>query len=55
MKVKLLSALNDNNVDVAQTSSQRQLGMTIFAIAGEFDQNLPLNLCLILDRSVSMH
>ncbi|MEH2454871.1 vWA domain-containing protein [Nostoc sp.] len=55
MKVKLLSVLNDNNVDVAQTSSQRQLGMTIFAIAGEFDQNLPLNLCLILDRSGSMH
>ncbi|MEH1832215.1 MAG: VWA domain-containing protein [Nostoc sp.] len=55
MKVKLLSALNDNNVDVAQTSSQRQLAMTIFALAGEFDQNLPLNLCLILDRSGSMH
>ncbi|MEH2190685.1 MAG: VWA domain-containing protein [Nostoc sp.] len=55
MKVKLLSALNDNNVDVAQTSSQRQLAMTIFAIAGESDQNLPLNLCLILDRSGSMH
>jgi len=55
MKVKLLSALNDSNVDVAQTSSQRQLGMTIFAIAGEFDQNLPLNLCLILDKSGSMH
>ncbi|MEH2456324.1 vWA domain-containing protein [Nostoc sp.] len=55
MKVKLLSALNDNNVDVAQTSSQRQLAMTIFTIAGEFEQNLPLNLCLILDRSGSMH
>ncbi|WP_392534962.1 VWA domain-containing protein [Nostoc sp. C117] len=55
MKVKLLSALNDNNVDVAQTSSQRQLAMTISAIAGEFDQNLPLNLCLILDKSGSMH
>ncbi|MEH2168465.1 MAG: VWA domain-containing protein [Nostoc sp.] len=55
MKVKLLSALNDNNVDLAQTSSQRQLAMTIFAIAGELDQNLPLNLCLILDRSGSMH
>ncbi|MEH1951281.1 MAG: VWA domain-containing protein [Nostoc sp.] len=55
MKVKLLSALNDNNVDVAQTSSQRQLAMTIFAIAGESDQNLPLNLCLILDKSGSMH
>jgi len=55
MKVKLLSALNDNNVDVAQTSSQRQLAITISAIAGEFDQNLPLNLCLILDKSGSMH
>ncbi|MEH2281886.1 MAG: VWA domain-containing protein [Nostoc sp.] len=55
MKVKLLSALNDNNVDMAQTSSQRQLAMTIFAIAGESDQNLPLNLCLILDKSGSMH
>ncbi|MBD2517215.1 VWA domain-containing protein [Nostoc sp. FACHB-973] len=55
MKVKLLSALNDNNVDVAQTNSQRQLAMTISAIAGEFDQNLPLNLCLILDKSGSMH
>lgn len=55
MKVQLLSALNDSNVDVAQTNSQRQLAMTIFAIAGEFDQNLPLNLCLILDKSGSMH
>ncbi|BBD64133.1 von Willebrand factor type A [Nostoc commune NIES-4072] len=55
MKVKLLWALNDNNVDVAQTNSQRQLAITISAIAGEFDQNLPLNLCLILDRSGSMH
>ncbi|OYD94306.1 hypothetical protein CDG77_11735 [Nostoc sp. 'Peltigera membranacea cyanobiont' 213] len=55
MKVKLLSALNDNNVDLAQTNSQRQLAMTIFAIAGESDQNLTLNLCLILDRSGSMH
>ncbi|MEH1909552.1 MAG: VWA domain-containing protein [Nostoc sp.] len=55
MKVKLLSALNDNNVDLAQTSSQRQLAMKIFAIAGEFDQNLPINLCLILDKSGSMH
>ncbi|MBE9105608.1 VWA domain-containing protein [Nostoc cf. edaphicum LEGE 07299] len=55
MKVKLLSALNDNNVDVAQTSSQRQLAITIFAIAGESDRNLPLNLCLILDKSGSMH
>ncbi|NDJ23820.1 VWA domain-containing protein [Nostoc sp. B(2019)] len=55
MKVKLLSALNDTNVDVAQASSQRQLAISISAIAGELDQNLPLNLCLILDKSGSMH
>ncbi|BAY10891.1 vWA domain-containing protein [Calothrix sp. NIES-2098] len=55
MKVKLLSVLNDSNVDVAQAASQRQLGISISAIAGEFDSNLPLNLCLILDKSGSMH
>ncbi|WP_041232915.1 vWA domain-containing protein [Cylindrospermum stagnale] len=55
MKVQLLSALNDTNVDVGQSSSQRQLAISISAIAGEFDQNLPLNLCLILDQSGSMH
>ncbi|MBD6616972.1 VWA domain-containing protein [Komarekiella sp. 'clone 1'] len=55
MKVKLLSALNDTNVDVTQASSQRQLAISISAIASEFDQNLPLNLCLILDKSGSMH
>ncbi len=54
MKVKLLSALNDSNVDAAQLTSQRQLGISISAFAGEFDQNLPLNLCLILDKSGSM-
>jgi len=55
MKVQLLSALNDTNVDVAQASSQRQLAISISALAGEFDKNLPLNLCLILDQSGSMH
>lgn len=54
MKVKLLSALNDSNVDAAQLTSQRQLGLSISAIASEFDHNLPLNLCLILDKSGSM-
>lgn len=54
MKVKLLSALNDSNVDAAQLTSQRQLEISISAFAGEFDQNLPLNLCLILDKSGSM-
>ncbi|WP_017654361.1 vWA domain-containing protein [Fortiea contorta] len=55
MKVKLLSALNDTNIDAAQLNSQRQLGISISAIAGELDQSLPLNLCLILDQSGSMH
>ncbi len=55
MKVKLLSALNDTNIDVTQLSSQRQLGISISAIAGEMEQILPLNLCLILDKSGSMH
>lgn len=55
MKVKLLSALSDTNIDLAQSSSQRQLGIAISAIAGEYDRYLPLNLCLILDKSGSMH
>lgn len=55
MKVQLLCALNDTNVDAAQLSNQRQLAISISAIAGEFDQHLPLNLCLILDKSGSMH
>ena len=54
MKVKLLSALNDANVDALAASSQRQLGISISAIAGELDSNVPLNLCLILDKSGSM-
>ncbi|WP_341526070.1 VWA domain-containing protein [Nostoc sp. UHCC 0302] len=55
MKVKLLSALNDTNVDATQANNQRQLAISISAIAGELEQNLPLNLCLILDQSGSMH
>ncbi|MBU7584354.1 MAG: VWA domain-containing protein [Nostoc sp. TH1S01] len=55
MKVQLLSSLNDRNVDVAQASSQRQLAISVSAIADQVDQRLPLNLCLILDKSGSMH
>lgn len=54
MKVRLSSALSNPDVDVTQSSSQRQLAISISAVAGELDQNLPLNLCLILDRSGSM-
>ncbi|MCC5636790.1 VWA domain-containing protein [Nostoc sp. CHAB 5844] len=55
MKVQLLSSLNDRNVDVAQNSSQRQLAISISAFAEQFEGRLPLNLCLILDKSGSMH
>ena len=54
MKVQLTSALNDTNVDAAQESNQRQLSISISAIPAELEQNLPLNLCLILDQSGSM-
>jgi Ca-activated chloride channel homolog len=55
MKVELLSALNDINVDAAQSSNQRQLAISISSLANELDQSLPLNLCLMLDKSGSMH
>lgn len=55
MKVKLLSALNDSNVDATQTTNQRQLEISISAVADQLDSSLPLNLCLILDKSGSMH
>ncbi|MBD2692084.1 vWA domain-containing protein [Anabaena catenula] len=55
MKVELLSALNDTNVDAAQSSNQRQLAISISSLANELDQSLPLNLCLMLDKSGSMH
>lgn len=54
MKVQLLSALNDTNVDANQPTNQRQLEISISAIADELDPSLPLNLCLILDKSGSM-
>jgi Ca-activated chloride channel homolog len=55
MKVQLLSALNDTNVDATQLTNQRQLEISISAIADELDPSLPLNLCLMLDKSGSMH
>lgn len=55
MKVQLLCALNDTNVAATQLNNQRQLAISISAIAGEFDRHLPLNLCLILDKSGSMY
>jgi Ca-activated chloride channel family protein len=55
MKVGLHPALSDTNLDANQPSSQRQLSIAIRAITQSEDQSLPLNLCLILDHSGSMH
>ena len=55
MKVNLQPALNDGNLDANQLNSQRQLGISISAIAQTQDRNVPLNLCLILDHSGSMN
>ncbi|MEB3356960.1 MAG: VWA domain-containing protein [Synechococcales bacterium] len=54
MKVGLQAALNDANLDALQPSSQRQLAISISAIAELASRTAPLNLCLILDRSGSM-
>jgi Ca-activated chloride channel family protein len=54
MKVGLQPVLSDANVDAAQSVSQRQLAISISAIAEETSRNVPLNLCLILDHSGSM-
>ena len=54
MRVGLQADLNDANIDVAQPNSQRQLAISVSAIAQETGRNVPLNLCLILDHSGSM-
>ncbi|WP_341531203.1 VWA domain-containing protein [Nostoc sp. UHCC 0302] len=55
MKVSLQPALNDGNLDANQLSSQRQLSISISAIAETQDRSAPINLCLILDHSGSMN
>ncbi|MBW4561539.1 MAG: VWA domain-containing protein [Mojavia pulchra JT2-VF2] len=55
MKVSLQPALNDASLDANQLSSQRQLAISISAIAETLNRNVPLNLCLILDHSGSMN
>lgn len=55
MKLALEYKLSDTNLDVAQTSQQRQLSISISAITeSPSGRNVPLNLCLILDHSGSM-
>ena len=54
MKVGLQSYLSDSNIDAQISSSQRQLSLAISAIPEDMTKDLPLNLCLVLDRSGSM-
>lgn len=54
MRVGLQAALNDVNLDANQPNSQRQLAVSISAIAESNSRTAPLNLCLILDHSGSM-
>jgi Ca-activated chloride channel homolog len=55
MRVGLQAALSDTNLDAAQPSSQRQLAISLSAIAPPGSRTAPLNLCLILDHSGSMN
>ena len=54
MRVGLQSYLSDTNIDAQINSSQRQLSLAISAIPDDQARALPLNLCLVLDRSGSM-
>jgi Ca-activated chloride channel family protein len=54
MQVGLETTLSDMNLDAAQSVSQRQLAISLSAIAHSPGRTAPLNLCLILDHSGSM-
>ncbi|BAZ43294.1 von Willebrand factor type A [Chondrocystis sp. NIES-4102] len=54
MRVGLQSYLSDTNIDAQINSSQRQLSLAISAIPDHPTEELPLNLCLVLDQSGSM-
>ncbi len=54
MRVGLQFDLSDTNIDAQINNSQRQLSLAISAIPDDQVKELPLNLCLILDRSSSM-
>src|SRR4028118_1907717 len=53
MKVSLLPVLNDPNLDAAAPSTQRQLAISVSAMAREIDSSAPSTLCLILPHSGS--
>ena len=54
MKVGLEAALNDAHLSTGQSSSQRQVAISVSALAEQAGPSAPLNLCLILDHSGSM-
>jgi Ca-activated chloride channel homolog len=54
MKVGLQANLSDPHLDANQNKNQRQLSISLAAIADIQDRGLPLNLCLTIDRSGSM-
>ncbi len=54
MRVGLQSYLSDHHLDARINNSQRQLSLAISAIPDDQTTDLPLNLCLVLDRSGSM-
>jgi Ca-activated chloride channel homolog len=55
MRVSLEAVLSDTQLDAAQTSSQRQIALSLAALASPNGRTAPLNLCLILDHSGSMN
>jgi Ca-activated chloride channel family protein len=55
MKVNVKAALSDAHLDASQSSSQRQLCLSLSALQEGSEHSLPLNLCLVLDHSGSMN
>lgn len=55
MRIALSLLLSDQNLDASAATSQRQLRVAVTAQADRHDRRLPLNLCLVLDHSGSMH
>lgn len=54
MRVGLQAALSDAHLDATQSSSQRQMAISLSALPEANGRTAPLNLCLILDHSGSM-
>lgn len=54
MKPLIEVELNDTSISSENTSTQRQLGVSVKAVKDDEINRSPLNICLILDRSGSM-